>query len=64
MSAHWGFPDPAAVEGSEAEVRAAFADVYRELTTRLEIFTSLPLESLDKLALQERLDALGSAIDG
>ena len=60
ISAHWGFPDPAAVEGKEAEIRAAFANTYREIATRIEIFTSLPLESLDRLALKRKLDEIGT----
>lgn len=60
MSAHWGLPDPAAVEGSEAERRAAFAEAYKMLNTRIGIFVSLPFTSLDKLALKKRLDAIGS----
>ena len=59
MTAHWGIPDPAAAEGTEAEVAAAFADAYRMLEQRIGIFTSLPLASLDRLALQKRLDAIG-----
>ena len=59
MTAHWGFPDPAAFEGSEAETRAHFADIYGQIERRLEIFVNLPLASLDRLALQRRLDELG-----
>ncbi|TCT08405.1 protein tyrosine phosphatase [Tepidamorphus gemmatus] len=59
MSAHWGVPDPAAVEGSEALKRAAFADTYRMMHQRISIFTSLPIASLDKLSLQKRLDEIG-----
>lgn len=59
MTAHWGVPDPAAVEGSETEIALAFADTYRMLQQRISIFCSLPLESLDKLSLKERLDAIG-----
>jgi len=61
MSAHWGFPDPAAVEGPEAVIRAAFADVYRVIATRIEIFASLPFESLDRLTLKRRLDEIGAS---
>ena len=61
MSAHWGFSDPAAVKGQEAVVRAAFADVYREIATRIEIFASLPFESLDRLSLEKRLDEMGAS---
>jgi len=61
MTAHWGLPDPAAVEGSEAEKRAAFADTYRMLNNRISVFVNLPLGSLDKLSLQKRLDEIGRA---
>ncbi len=63
MTAHWGLPDPAAVEGNEAVKRAAFADTMRMLTQRISIFTNLPLTSLDKLSLQKRLDAIGQIKD-
>jgi len=59
MSAHWGLPDPAAVKGTEAERRLAFADTHRMLYQRIGIFTNLPLASLDKLSLQKRLDDIG-----
>lgn len=63
MTAHWGIPDPAAVSGNEAERRFAFADAYRMLNARISIFLSLPLRSLDSLALQKRLDAIGQTKD-
>jgi protein-tyrosine-phosphatase len=59
MTAHWGVPDPAAAEGTEAEKHLAFADAYRMLNNRISIFTSLPMNTLDKLALQKRLDEIG-----
>jgi protein-tyrosine-phosphatase len=59
MTAHWGVPDPAAAEGTEAEKRLAFADAYRMLNNRISIFTSLPMNTLDNLALQKRLDEIG-----
>jgi len=59
MTAHWGLPDPAAVEGTEAEKHLAFADTYRMLNNRTSIFISLPMKSLDRLALQKRLDEIG-----
>ena len=59
MSAHWGLPDPAAVEGSEAEKTLAFADAYRMLNNRISIFVNLPITSLDTLSLQKRLDDIG-----
>jgi arsenate reductase len=59
VSAHWGLPDPAAVTGTQAEIAAAFAETYRILDNRIEVFINLPLASLDALFLQARLDAIG-----
>jgi arsenate reductase len=59
MSAHWGVPDPVAAIGNEAERRLAFADTYRMLNQRISIFMNLPIDSLDKLTLQRRLDEIG-----
>lgn len=59
VSAHWGIPDPAAVEGSEAEIAAAFADAYGRLQNRIDVFVNLPFDGLDRLTLQQRLDGLG-----
>jgi arsenate reductase len=59
MTAHWGLPDPAAATGNEAEVRLAFADAFRMLNNRISIFISLPIRSLDRLALQRQLDSIG-----
>jgi len=61
MTAHWGMPDPAAAERNEAEKHLAFADTYRMLRNRISIFANLPLASLDRLALQERLAAIGAS---
>lgn len=61
MTAHWGVPDPAAVEGNEAVRRLAFADTFRFLSNRISIFTSLPLGAVDKMALQRRLDEIGQS---
>jgi arsenate reductase len=63
MTAHWGLPDPAAVEGNEAQIALAFADTYRMLSNRINIFTSLPMAALDRLSLQRRLDAIGKTTD-
>jgi arsenate reductase (thioredoxin) len=60
-TAHWGVPDPAAVEGSEADKWAAFRDTFRMLDDRIKIFTSLPLASFDRTSLKERLEAIGKA---
>ena len=59
MTAHWGVPDPSAAEGSEAERRYAFADTHRMLYQRIGIFVNLPIASLDRLALQKKLDDIG-----
>ena len=59
MSAHWGLPDPAAVEGSEAEIAVAFNDTYRMLTNRIAPFTALPIAEIDRLSLQNQLNAIG-----
>ncbi|MBC8024434.1 MAG: arsenate reductase ArsC [Steroidobacteraceae bacterium] len=59
MTAHWGVEDPAAVEGSETEKWIAFRLAFRELENRIKIFTSLPIRSLDKVKLQERLHEIG-----
>jgi arsenate reductase len=59
MTAHWGVDDPAAVEGTRQEQLRAFERALRELDARIKLFISLPLESLDKLALQERLREIG-----
>jgi arsenate reductase (thioredoxin) len=61
MSAHWGQPDPAAAQGSQAEVAAAFAEAYRLLNNRLTAFVNLPIESLDRLSLQSKLKQIGAA---
>ena len=59
ISAHWGIPDPAAASGTQSEIAAAFTDAYRMLTNRISIFVNLPIASLDRLALQDRLDDIG-----
>jgi hypothetical protein len=59
MTAHWGVPDPAAEDGTEAERRLAFADAYRMLSNRIGIFINLPIASLDRLSLQKRLTDIG-----
>ena len=59
MTAHWGLPDPARVEGRETEKRLAFADAMRMLHNRISVFVNLPINSLDKLTLQNQLSAIG-----
>lgn len=59
MTAHWGVPDPAAAEGSEAEITKAFRDAYLTLQRRIELFANLPVEKLDRMALKARLEEIG-----
>ena len=59
MTAHWGVPDPARVEGTDAIKGAAFADTYRRLRNRITAFASLPIASLDRMSLQGRLNDIG-----
>lgn len=61
MTAHWGLPDPAAVEGSDALVAAAFEDTYRMLRNRISLFCALPLSEIDGMSLQTRLRGIGTA---
>jgi arsenate reductase len=60
MTAHWGVDDPALVEGPREEKQRAFNRALRELDARIKLFISLPLESLDKLTLQEKLRSIGA----
>ncbi len=61
MTAHWGIPDPAAVAGAEVEKSLAFREAFRSMETRIKLFLSLPLASIDRMRLKERLDAIGRA---
>jgi arsenate reductase (thioredoxin) len=60
MSAHWGVDDPAAVTGSDEDRRKAFFKAYNQLANRISIFLNLPLDKLDRLALQKKLDEIGN----
>ena len=59
VTAHWGVPDPAAVEGSEADKNRAFRYAFQALETGIKLFTSLRLEALDRLALKRKVDEIG-----
>lgn len=61
VTAHWGFPDPAKVEGDDETKRAAFARTAQAIAQRLRLLLSLPVEKLDRLSLQNELRALGSS---
>lgn len=60
ITAHWGFPDPAAANGTEAERRAIFADVFRQIENRIKIFVALPLGRLSRLAIKQEVDRIGA----
>ncbi|HEY6273867.1 MAG TPA: arsenate reductase ArsC [Terriglobales bacterium] len=62
MTAHWGVPDPVSVRGSDEEVKKAFRDAFFMLDRRISLLLSLPLTSLDKLALQREIDRIGRTI--
>ena len=59
MTAHWGVPDPAAVEGTEAEQHRAFRTAYLVLENRIKIFVALPIERLDRLVINRQVDDIG-----
>ena len=59
VTAHWGLPDPAAVEGSDEVKRKAFRDTFHALRRRIELFASLPFDKLSRLALQDRAREIG-----
>ena len=59
MTAHWGVPDPIAVEGSPERIDRAFRDAFNVLDRRISLLLSLPLASLDKLAIQTEIEHIG-----
>ncbi len=59
MTAHWGIPDPAAVQGTPEEKARAFCDAFTVLDRRISLFLSLPLSMLESLAIQKELDSIG-----
>jgi arsenate reductase len=61
MTAHWGQPDPAAVTGTQVEIVAAFRVAFQMLERRIAVFTSLPIGSLDRMALGARVRDIGKA---
>lgn len=60
MTAHWGMPDPAAVEGPEAAIEKAFLDTFITMKRRIQLMLSLPLASLDRLAIQREIKDIGT----
>jgi arsenate reductase len=63
MTAHWGVPDPAAVRGSEADIERAFREAFLLLDRRISLFLSLPLKTIDTLALKRELDNIGQSMN-
>ena len=62
MTAHWGIPDPAAVQGDQQQVERAFRDAFMILDRRISLLLCLPLASLDKLAIQKEIDRIGKQL--
>jgi arsenate reductase len=61
MTAHWGIPDPAAVEGTPEEIARAFRDAFLMLDRRIGLFLSLPLQTLDQFAIRQEIEKIGNA---
>jgi arsenate reductase len=59
LTAHWGVPDPAAITGTSAEVERAYRDAFMALERRIDLFLSLPLSSIDKLAIETEIGKIG-----
>jgi arsenate reductase (thioredoxin) len=59
MTAHWGVPDPAAAQGAKEQIEKAFRDAFFMLDRRISLFLSLPLTSLDRLAIKKEIDNIG-----
>jgi len=59
MTAHWGVPDPASVEGTEVEKNRAFRIAFQALETRIKLFVALPLDKLDRMAIKRNVDDIG-----
>jgi len=62
ITAHWGLPDPASVQGTPSDIALAFAETFRQLSARIDAFVNLPLASLDRLGLQAKLKAIGHIV--
>lgn len=59
VSAHWGFEDPAAVEGSDDEKRAAFKAIFQQIRNRIQLFLALPMDKLDRMSLLNEMREIG-----
>jgi len=60
-TAHWGVPDPAAVHGTPEQIARAYRDAFSHLDRRIQLFVSLPLSTLDKMAIKREIDRIGHA---
>ncbi len=60
MTAHWGIPDPAAVQATAEEIDKAFSQAFQALDRRIGLFLSLPLATLDKFSIQKQIDEIGN----
>ena len=60
MTAHWGIPDPASVQGSPEEIDQAYSNAFKALDRRIRLFLSLPLSTLDTFAIQKKIDEIGT----
>jgi protein-tyrosine-phosphatase len=63
ITAHWGVPDPAAVEGTDDQRNRAFRDACRLLEARIKLFVALPIDKLDRMSLKRRADQIGRSIE-
>jgi protein-tyrosine-phosphatase len=63
ITAHWGIPDPAAVEGTEMEKKSAFSQAFKAMDRRIKLFLSLPIASIDQMRIKEHMDAIGKTDD-
>ena len=63
VTAHWGIPDPAAVEGTEIEKKTAFRQAFKAMDRRIKLFLSLPIASIDQLRIKDQMDAIGKTND-
>ncbi|MBZ4201527.1 MAG: arsenate reductase ArsC [Methylovulum sp.] len=59
VTAHWGFEDPAAIEATDEEKRAAFKKIFHQIRSRVSIFSELPLSKLDHLAIKHEMEKIG-----
>ena len=64
ITAHWGIPDPAAINGTEVEKNLAFRNAFRAMETRIKLFLSLPIASIDRMRLQKQMDEIGKTPSG